>query len=104
MGGNKLFVIDLHDMKNAAGETIDPSHIRIAGFNSAGADQTLYLSEIYLSYDGENPATAVESPEADVEIATAKHYSLDGRRISTNERGIHMVKYSNGQVKKVFIK
>lgn len=104
MTSNKLFVIDLHDMKNAAGETIDPSHIRIAGFNSAGADQTLYLSEIYLSYDGENPATSVGSPEADVEIATAKHYSLDGRRISTNERGIHVVKYSNGQVKKVFIK
>jgi hypothetical protein len=104
MMGKKAFVIDLHNMQNASGETVDPSHIRIAGFNSAGADQTLYVSEIYLSYDGENPATAIESPEVGTEIATLKHYSLDGRRISTNEHGIHLVKSSNGQVKKVFIK
>ena len=104
MMGKKSFMIDLHDMKNADGETIDPSHIRIAGFNSAGADQTLYVSEVFLSYDGENPVTSVESPEAGVEIATTKHYSLDGRHINTREPGIHLVKYSNGTVKKVYIR
>lgn len=103
MAGNKVFAIDLHNMTNEEGRTIAPSHIRIAGFNSAGADQTLYVSEIYLSYDGENPATAIESPEVEPEIATLKHYSLDGRQISTNEPGIHLVKYSTGLVKKVFV-
>lgn len=99
MEGLRQVVIDLHDMKNALGETIDPSHIRIAGFNSAGADQTLYVSDVYLSYDGENPATGIDAPQVERGGEADVYYDLSGRRVSHPTKGIYI---RSG--KKVFIK
>ena len=48
MGAAKEFTVDLHNLQTASGRTVDPSHIRIAGFCSMGADQTLYVKEVTL--------------------------------------------------------
>lgn len=100
----KTIKFNLHEMKDANGNPIDPSHIRIAGFTSVDGDQTLYVKSVFPSMDGINPATAIESVETgEKEICTATHYSLDGRLIDSTEKGVHVVKYSNGSVKKVFV-
>lgn len=104
MGGDKEFKIDLHAMQTASGEPVNPSHIRIAGFNTAGAEQTLYIKEVFLSMDGDTPATGISSPTADNGAEGGVHYSLDGRIIPATQKGIHIIKYKNGTVKKELIK
>lgn len=102
--GEKDFVIDLHDMKTEAGRVIDPSHIRLVGF-AADAESSVYVGNAYLSLDGETEASAILSlNEAGSNLGNAVHYSLDGRIIPANQKGVHIVKYGNGQVKKVIIK
>ncbi|MDO5482948.1 MAG: cellulase family glycosylhydrolase [Bacteroidaceae bacterium] len=104
MAGAKEFKIDLHNMQTESGTKVNPSRIRLAGFNSAGADQSLYVYEVFLSVDGENPATEIEAIQQDNGKAVKEHYSIDGRRIPSSQKGIHIVKYKDGSVKKVFVK
>ncbi|MBQ9640609.1 MAG: cellulase family glycosylhydrolase [Bacteroidaceae bacterium] len=63
IGVKKDIKIDLHDLKTASGRAIDLTHIRMAGFSSLGADQTLYVKEIFLSNDGVNPVSRKVSLE-----------------------------------------
>ena len=104
MGGAKEFKIDLHAMKTEAGEPVDPSRIRIAGFNSAASDQSLYVKEVFLSYDGDNPASAIESVDAEANYSDGVHYSIDGRRVATGSKGIHVVRYKDGSSKKIIVR
>ena len=104
MAGAKEFKIDLHNMQTESGTKVNPSRIRLAGFNSAGADQSLYVYEVFLSVDGENPATEIEAIQQDNGKAVKEHYSIDGRRIPSSQKGIHIVKYKDGSVKKVLVK
>lgn len=95
----KTVKIDLRDMQTADGKTVDASHIRLAGFNSAGADQELYVKRIFLSMDGETEATGIEDivcpASADKSDA---YFDLSGRRVAQPTRGIYI-----HQGKKVFI-
>ena len=96
----KLFKIDLQNMTTESGEKIAPSHIRIAGFNSADADQLLYVKEIFLSNDGETEANAILAPHmASEEQGNGQYYDLSGRKVTSPTRGLYIV---NG--KKVFVK
>ena len=104
MGVAKEFKIDLHAMQTESGAPVDPSHIRIAGFNTAGAEQTLYVKEVFLSMDGDTPATGISSAIAGNGAEGGVHYSLDGRIIPATQKGIHIIKYKNGTVKKELIK
>ena len=93
LGGLKEKEIDLHDIKKASGEPIDPSHIRFVGF-SAGSDVTLYVKDVQLVKE----STAIETIQSDA--ASEKEYYLDlmGRPVTNPTHGIYIV---NG--KKVFI-
>lgn len=104
MGAKKNFKIDLHNMVTESGRKVDPSCIRIVGFNSAGADQNIYVKTAFLSLDGENPATAIDAIKQDNGKAVSEHYSVAGHRIPTTQKGLHIVKYKDGSVKKVYVK
>jgi len=99
MGLEKEFKIDLHNMVTASGERVDPAHIRIVGFSSADADQSLYVKEVFLSMDGETDATAIESPAVSIVKAKDVYFDLSGRRVAHPTKGFYIV---NG--KKVFIR
>ena len=104
MSSAKDFKIDLHEMKTASGAPIDPTHIRVAGFTSPDADQNIFVRTVFLSNDGETQANAILAPEAaSAEGTQAIHYSLDGRVIPSAQKGFHIVKYSDGTVKKVLV-
>lgn len=92
MGGAKAFKIELQNITNAAGEPIDLTHIRLAGFNSAGADQNLYVKEVFLSNDGVNPATAIENVTTDGIVShKGKAYDLSGRYVANPTRGLYII-------------
>ena len=100
MSSAKEFKIDLHDMKTANGTPVDPAHIRLAGFTSAGADQTLYVKEVFLSMDGTTPAaTAIAAPQAPRTGQQPVYFDLSGRRVEHPTRGIYIL---NNQ--KVYVK
>jgi beta-xylosidase len=101
MGTSKEAVIDLHSMKNAEGQTIDPSHIYLAGFSTNG-EQVVYIKEVYLSNDGKTPATGIFSVENVPTGSTPVHYALDGRMVDATEPGIHVVQDGNA-VRKVLV-
>ena len=46
----------------------------------------------------------IEAIQQDNGKAVKEHYSIDGRRIPSSQKGIHIVKYKDGSVKKVFVK
>lgn len=79
--------------------------IYIANQKSVIVKATLHFvsQEDYANY----VATAIEAPEAtnaEASAAVEAIYSLNGTPLSSLQKGINIVKYSNGQVKKVFIK
>ena len=102
LGTTKEAVIDLHDMKNAEGQTIDPSRIYLAGFSTNG-ESAIYIKEVFLSNDKETPATGI-IPVGNVPMdgTAAVHYAIDGRRVNAMESGIHVVQDGN-TVRKVLI-
>ena len=48
--------------------------------------------------------TAIKAVEADGQAAEAVRYTLDGKRISTPERGINIIRMSDGTIRKVLVK
>lgn len=93
LGGLKEKEIDLHDIKKASGEPIDPSHIRFVGF-SADSDVTLYVKDVQLVKED----TAIEDIPSDAADEEEYYLDLMGRPVTNPTHGIYIV---NG--KKVFI-
>ena len=93
MGTNKTVTIDLQNMKTDSGKAIDPSHIYMVGFET-DATQTLYLSSVFLSNDGETPiASGIITPQAldkDADWSNAPYYDLTGRPVSVPTPGIYI--------------
>ncbi|MBQ9363622.1 MAG: hypothetical protein IJT97_09440 [Bacteroidaceae bacterium] len=90
MGTSKTVSIDLHDMKTPDGKPIDPSHIYMVGIEMP-SKQSLYINSIYLSVDGESPATGIEAIQ--YEPAGMKgndFYDLTGRKVMKPTRGIYI--------------
>jgi len=98
MGAVKEAVIDLREVKNASGKAIDLSNVYIAGFSQA-AQGTVYFKEIYLSKDGENPATGISAVRMNDEHVETPVYDLSGREVQVKSRGVYI---QNG--KKVMVK
>jgi len=96
---SKREVIDLAAMTTEDGKKIDPSHIYMLGFE-ADQDNSLYIKNVYLSDDGENPVTGVESlltPQSDAEVI---YYDLQGRQVENPTTGIYI---RSTDKKKVYI-
>ena len=86
---SKKEAIDLTTMTTEEGKKVDPSHIYMLGF-STDASTSLYIKNLYLSDDGENPAAGVESlliPESDAEVI---YYDLMGRPVENPTNGIYI--------------
>ena len=96
---SKKEAIDLTAMTTEDGKKIDPSHIYMVGF-STDASNSLYIKSLYLSDDGENPATGIESlltPQSDAEVI---YYDLQGRPVENPTTGIYI---RSTDQKKVYI-
>ena len=96
---SKKEVIDLTAMTTEDGKKIDPSHVYMVGF-STDASNSLYIEDVYLSDDGENPATGIESlltPQSDAEVI---YYDLQGRPVENPTTGIYI---RSTDQKKVYI-
>lgn len=92
MKTSKTAVIDLKNMTTENGSTIDPSHIYMVGFQTNGA-QTLYISKLYLSNDGETPiASSINTPAFDRNAmeSNAPYYDLTGRIVNRPTNGIYI--------------
>lgn len=89
---SKKEVIDLGSMTAENGTVIDPSHIYMVGFET-DANNSLYLSSLYLSDDGETP-TGIESVLLPDEDADGIIYDLQGRPVENPVQGIYI---SNGK-------
>ncbi|MBQ8807109.1 MAG: hypothetical protein IJZ68_11770 [Bacteroidaceae bacterium] len=103
MQTDKKAIIDLQAMKTADGATVDPSHIYMVGFetNASGA---LYIKRVFLSNDGENPVTGIDSPFVNPSADAVEYFSLDGRKIDFPRKGICVVRYADGRTEKVLMK
>ena len=85
---SKKEAIDLTAMTAEDGTKIDPSHIYMVGFET-DANNSLYLSSLYLSDDGETPTGIQSVPMAD-EDADGILYDLQGRPVENPVRGIYI--------------
>ena len=85
---SKKEAIDLTAMTAEDGTKIDPSHIYMVGFET-DANNSLYLSSLYLSDDGETP-TGIESVPKSGEEADGILYDLQGRPVENPVRGSYI--------------
>lgn len=85
---SKKEAIDLTAMTAEDGTKIDPSHIYMVGFET-DANNSLYLSSLYLSDDGETP-TGIESVPKSGEETDGILYDLQGRPVENPVRGIYI--------------
>ena len=60
IAGKKEINIDLQNMLTESGQKVDPAHIRIAGFSSLGADQTIYVKKTALHKMEQEPTPTLE--------------------------------------------
>ena len=107
----KTVTIDLHDLHTAGlavgdeplnVQTINPAHLCLVGIQSDGKS-SIYLKRVFLSMDGTTPVTAEALPVGAVSVpdAPVSVYSLTGIPCSSPGRGIHLVRYADGTVRKV---
>jgi len=76
----------------ASGKTLDPSHIRMAGFTTTVDNQNIYIKEVFPSMDGETEATAIEAPFAEENLKNKDvYFDLSGRRVDHPTKGIYIV-------------
>jgi hypothetical protein len=104
-GNTTRVVIDLHQMKAYNDEggfdhNVDPSHIYYAGFWTTGGGP-IYIKSVFVSDDGEHPSGIGELLMDGEGVARREYFTIDGRRITTPQRGINLVKEteSSGKVR-----
>jgi len=105
ISNQRTVVIDLENLKKNDGTALNTAAIRMAGFQSKGKTP-VYLASVYLSDDGVNPiTTSVDGVTPDnLEVGEPAIYSIDGIRLPDIQRGVNILRYPNGVVKKVFVK
>ena len=90
MQRNKEAVIELSDLKTKAGKALNLKKVQMIGFSSAGS-AAIYLSEIFFSYDGVNPAAAINPAELTPTLFKGGLYNLNGQRLNGLQRGINII-------------
>lgn len=93
-------VIDLQNATTIGGNKLNLSSIRSIGISPKGTTG-VYISNIFLSNDGETPA-AILTPSNDNKPLA--FYTLSGCRISAPAKGVNVVKYADGSSKKILVK
>ena len=69
MGNNREAVIDLRQMKTAAGATVNPAHLYMIGFENQNA-KSITFDKVFLSMDGVTDVNAQEQPQPDLRSYT----------------------------------
>ncbi len=73
--------------------------------NAAIGNDWVIMDDFELYYLGKEAPTAIdEVAGAEEGQGAVEYYSINGVKLSAPQQGINIVKYANGQVKKVFIK
>ena len=85
----KKVVISLDEMKTEEGKKVNPSHIYMVGFTT-DTSSSLYIENVFLSDDGETPATGVESLQAPQADAKVIYYDLTGKVVENPTNGIYI--------------
>ena len=84
----KEAVIELKDLKTVGGKTLNLKDVRMIGFSSNGS-AAMYVTEVFLSNDGVNPANAIG---ALIKAEKAQGiYDLFGRKIDSPVKGIYII-------------
>lgn len=79
MGGSKQISIDLKNMTDDKGNTIDPSHIYMVGISANKG--SIYISDVFLSDDGSTPTAIEDAPVFEFNSKEDFIYDLQGRRL-----------------------
>lgn len=103
IGSGRTAAIDLHNMTTPEGKKVDPSHIYMVGIETP-VKGSVFLSKVFVSQDGVNPATAIAVPAAATdEVAVEAYYAPNGMRLARPQRGFNIVRYTDQRTKKIFI-
>ena len=91
----------------------------VVGFYKLAADAAIKAHKAYLKFDGasnikgyifsfdeeeEEDPTAIQQMETDAEATIVGIYSLSGARQNSLQRGMNIIRMSDGSVKKVLVK
>ncbi len=98
------FISDNEYWKAIAGEKGEVSSTKLKGFRAyidADLTDTKVKSVRYIF--AEDPTTGIDAAEIDNDGVVAV-FGLDGRRLTAPQRGVNIVKMSDGTVKKVLVK
>ena len=94
----KDIVIPLQDLKTVGGKDLNLKNVRMIGFSSNGS-AAMYINEVFLSYDGENPAASIDNLTPSLSQGEGAIYNIQGQRINMPAKGLYII-----DGKKVFIK
>jgi hypothetical protein len=59
---------------------------------------------LYINFGGDANGIATLDAEGNVSLSSAEYYTAGGTRLSAPQKGLNIVKYDNGTVKKIFVK
>ena len=94
----KDIVIPLQDLKTVGGKDLNLKNVRMIGFSSNGS-AAMYINEVFLSYDGENPAASIDNLTPSLSQGEGAIYNIQSQRINMPAKGLYII-----DGKKVFIK
>ena len=75
-----------------------------AEYDITGIVQPVYGGGFQLMAIGYPVLTGISGTSAGTAAAPVAYYTTGGRRVSRPERGIYLVRYSDGKVRKVFFR
>ena len=88
MQRTKEAVIELAGLKTIGGKNLNLKKIRMIGFSSNGS-AAMYVTEVFLSNDGETPATGIINLQNDA--PSYGIYDLMGRKTDSPAKGIYII-------------
>ncbi len=89
---NTTEAIELASLKRTDGKPLDLSHVYMVGFETKTA-QTIFISDVYLSDDGEN-VSGIDDLEPTAG-SCGTYYDLTGRKVNNPSKGVYIV---NGKI------
>lgn len=103
MVGKKELVVDLNQIKED--KTVDLTKVKMIGFKTSGSS-SMYISEMFFSYDGVTPAAGIKYVSADPTIPSRYIHDIMGRVVAKDASELNSlptgIYIMNG--KKIFVK
>lgn len=103
MAGKKELIVDLNQIKED--KTVDLANVKMIGFKTSGSS-SMYISEMFFSYDGVNPAAGIKYVSADPTMPNRYIHDIMGRVVAKDSNELNSlptgIYIMNG--KKFFVK